>query len=279
MEYHIEPSSNTLVALSDSTSAEQFEELTETIMAVPAESVTRPTLSLKTYAIEAEALIPIVNYHKEPLAAKQFDTRLLSSIETLVGAYRHTEKRIERAIDLYEARRMRWKGLASIAFELRNDILAEFRFVAHGNENITNMLKNIGKDASIAGVIEDLHILAHPTEFFSKDLAAINFEFDQLRHAANLGSEMGKIQQEVQLQRSAVSEERIIRDKVVTLLMAEVEAVKRWVTLVFKKEQKILDTFMGQFKRMQGTKKRYRHETIELEPLESGDGASIGGVA
>ncbi|MGL1934202.1 MAG: hypothetical protein OCD01_04250 [Fibrobacterales bacterium] len=254
--------------LSDSKSAEHFNELYEAIQSVEDDETTKPNYSLKIFSKEAEGLIPTIRFHENALRAKNFDASHTVNIEKLVGAYRHAQTRMAWATDSYNDSIKQWKTLSPLAYELRNDMLNEYRFIAFGDEAMTKLLKDVSKGTSIADLIEDLHILAHPTESVIKSLEDINFNLDQLKYAANLAAELGQVQKEAALHRFAITEERKIRDKVVTLLMVDVAAVQRWAKLVFNKDKKTLEKFTSQHKRLKN-KARYESEDDELEFIDS----------
>ncbi|MGL1934468.1 MAG: hypothetical protein OCD01_05590 [Fibrobacterales bacterium] len=260
--------------LSENKSAEYFDEMYETIQSVPDDETTRPNRPLKIFSTEVEGLITIIKHNEKRLLEKNFDTKISTRLEKLIGAYRHAQSRMAWATDSYSESRKRWKALSPLAFELRNDLLNEYRFVAFGNDAVTKLIKEVSQGRTIADLIEDLHILAHPSDAIRTQLEDINFDFEQLKNAANLAFEVGTIQKDAELHRFAVTEERKIRDKVVTLLQLEEATILRWARLVFNKDKKVLRKFFSKYSRSQNNKARMEN-TIEedevLLPMDSED--------
>ncbi|MGL1887240.1 MAG: hypothetical protein OCD76_12070 [Reichenbachiella sp.] len=146
------------------------------------------------------------------MKARKYDEAHTIALEKLTGAARIalSNMHIDSGTDTAT-----WKEISSEAFELRDELLIEFKYACTDVPKKIEILKEISKGSTISDMIQELFDLATLSETILPELEATNFPMELLTRTNELSEVLGTMQISAKLDRSNNSESRIIRDQAV----------------------------------------------------------------
>ncbi len=250
-----------------------YAELLPEIIQVPHDAfVTNLSMPIDEYIKEAEQLKVIVNRTMDGLKARKFKDETLTALIKRTGATRIAQINMQLEI---KNKNSLWKQKQPVAFDLRDTLLAEFKFACRDIPERIEILKDISKGATISDMIHDLYELAKFGETVLSELEDIAFDMDLIAIAKDLSEELGEIQVSAKLDRNIMTESRIIREQAVVLLHESVTAIKAYGEFVFRKDPKTADLFKSAYLRTQYTKtKKQKEEATDTSPDEASENAA-----
>ncbi len=190
--------------------------------------------------------------NKDTFATKNFPMEEIAHFERRIGACRIAQSNYSILAKGDEANKIVWAQKHEEAIVLKSNINKHVRFVCTEFQLPTTAIKKISEGTGIADLIQDLSDLATLGQNIREHLEKINFNLALLDRAAKLASELGKLQELSQHDRSQT---KIIRDKLVTLLNHSVSKVRRWAHLVFEDDSPELPRFYATYSRKKVVKK------------------------
>ncbi len=241
------------------------------IKAVPLDALHTTSTPFGKYVGEAETLHSNAKVHFDRLATRGFTTEKLTLLHRRTGATRIAiiNFQLETKTVTNE-----WKAKKTYAFDFRDTLLTDIKFACRERSDLSEILKDITKGASIDDMIHDLFELAKLGESVSDELKAINFDSALLSEAKQLSTELNDVRSISKATSAIHAESRIIKDQAMTLLARSVHEIHEYAQYVFKKEPAIADLFKSQYNKNRYSKaKKAKEEVIDTSEDTSADSA------
>ncbi len=251
----------------------RYEDSMQEVTAMSDSAIERNSTPIDKLLYQSDKMYVALVDNKDTFATKNFPTEEIAYFERRIGACRIAQSNYSTLAKGDEVNKIVWAQKHDEAIALKSNINKHVRFACTEFQLSTTVIKKISEGTGIADLIQDLSDLATLGNNIQEYLEKINFNLTLLDRAAELASELGKLQELSQHDRSQT---KIIRDKLVTLLNNSVSKVRRWAHLVFEDDSPELPRFYATYSRKKAVKKTdteqveysdvdHMHETEEEE--------------
>ncbi|GGX14373.1 hypothetical protein [Aquimarina muelleri] len=219
-------------------SKQDYDNTLTTLKAIPTENIKIPNIPIDTYLQEAENLYLWVQEDKKALLGINLDwQQYVEDITVRTAALRHAQSLWIRRKTGKEKSQLAWREKLPIAYALRNDLLADYRYAYKDNTAILLALKDIAKGKRYSDLIQDLSDLSVLGASNLPELQAINFDISVLDTAQQLSATMAKLLAEVtsstMYENSTVLQ---LRNRAYTHLKEAVDQIRSAGKYVFRKD-------------------------------------------
>ncbi|WP_062057557.1 hypothetical protein [Aquimarina longa] len=151
------------------------------------------------------------------------------------GALRHAQSLwVSERYSQEEANRM-WKEKSPNAYEMRDDLLNDFRYAFRKNPELLSRVREINNGTGNADMIQDLSDLSALGKKNAEKLTAAKFDLRILDIAAKLSNDIAKLLAEANGATQENSKAKVLRDKAFSHLKEAVDEVRMAGKYVFRK--------------------------------------------
>ncbi|MAQ75616.1 MAG: hypothetical protein CL613_04705 [Aquimarina sp.] len=231
-------------------SKENFDAKLATLEAIPAAEVKAPTMPVDISLQEAEDLFTWAAEDQAALQAKglDWDTHV-ADIPVRAGALRYAQSEwMKERFGREEASKV-WKEESPKAFELRNDLLADFRYAYRKNANLLGRVRAIAEGTGAADMIQDLSDISVLGKANTAELEEIKFDLTKLDVVEQRADELAELLAKangVLLENASAKD---IRDRAFTHLKEAVDEVRDCGKYVFRKDPNRYKGYISRYKK------------------------------
>ncbi len=203
-----------------------YNELRPVFTAMKPADVLIPNIPIDVFVQEAENLFHWCLDDKEALIRVGLDWNLVISLPVRAGACREAQSLWIKERNTSQQAEQDWKNQAPAAFDLRDQLLHDFRFAFRKSDGLLSRVEEIALGDTNSDMVQDLNDLATLGKANTMLLTPINFELVKLDTAADLSDRMGDLLGATNGERKEVSEAMQIRDKAYTYLKQAVDEIR-----------------------------------------------------
>ncbi len=217
-------------------SKEHYQAKLETLKALPRDMIKKPDLPIDTAIQEAENRYMWSKQDANTLVERiNFDwMKYGEDLIVRAGALRYAQSLWEKERkSIGEAKKI-WKEKSMIAYALRNELFADFKYAYQSRKDLLSVLKAIRKGKSAADMIQDLSSLSALGTNNAKELKMINFDINKLEKADSLSNEMATLLAKANTEALKTSEAKDTRDRAYAHLKEAMDALSIAGKYVFK---------------------------------------------
>lgn len=251
--------------------SQDYEAKIEAIKAIKANQIKAPKhIPVGLYAQEAENLYRWCQEDKELLVARGLSWDLVADIPARIGALMEAESLWNKQRRSREESAKQWEELSAAAYELKNNLVHEFRFAFRHDDKLVRAVRTLGKTRSHAGMIQALNDLSVFGKGHTDLLGQINFDISQLDLAAETSSNAGHLLAAAISDREACKDSKIIRDQAFTYLKMAVDEIYHFGRLVFWRDNERIQGYRSDYLYRKRIKKLIPQEN-NMEPVRGND--------
>lgn len=207
-------------------STTDYNELLPVISAIKPADVLTPNIPIDVFVQEAENLYHWCKDDQQALIKVGLDWNFVLTLPVRAGACREAQSLWNKERNTRQEAEQAWKDQAPAAFDLRNQLVHDFRFAFRKFDGLLSRVDEIAQGDTNADMVQDLNDLAAVGKANPEPLVAINFEMPLLDTAADVSDRMGDLLGATNGERKEVSEAMLIRDKAFTYLKQAVDEIR-----------------------------------------------------
>ena len=197
---------------------------------------THLNIPVEIYLHEAEVLYQWTQQDKDILTGIGLDWTIVEDIPIRTGALREASSRwIAQRFTKQETGKL-WQEKSLLLFQMRKDLLQEFRFAYRKNEYILGRINAIAGSQSYAALIQDLNDLSVLGKNNPDELTLIKYDMTKLNQAAQLADELATLLAEATVE-GDYSETKKIRDQAFTYLKIAVDELCEYGQYAFRNNE------------------------------------------
>ncbi len=196
------------------------------ITAIDDNQIKTPTnIPVDNYVQESENLYHWCKKDQVALTGKGMSWDIVTDLPLRCGALREAESVWNLHRFSREDAAKQWAEDSPEAYDLRNELLHEFRFAYRNDADLSKKVNNIADGAGHADMLQDLNDLSLLGKKNPDPLTAISFDMTLLDAAAQKADELAALYAIVTGDRSEYNEAKKIRDKAYTYLKESVDEI------------------------------------------------------
>lgn len=223
------------------------------IQAIPNEEVKEPGIPVDVFMQEAENLSKWSLDDLEALKVVGITKAMINDLAVRAGACREAQSIWNNDYRSQQEAQKQWAELSPLAYDLRDDLLATFRFAYRKDDALLSRVSAITDGNGHADMIQDLNDIAVLGRNNPDPLTGIGFDLAQLDVAATQADEMADLLAEANGDKADQNESKITRDKAYTYLKVLVDEIREAGKYVFRKDKKRLKGYSSQYRRKRRT--------------------------
>ncbi|WP_299248206.1 hypothetical protein [uncultured Aquimarina sp.] len=230
-------------------SKEHYDAKVSTLEALTPETVKTPDIPTDVYYQEAEDQYVWIQQDQELLVAKglDWDTYVID-LPIRTGAARHAQSIWMSERYTQEEAAKEWREVAPEAYELRNDLLADFRFAYRKRQDLLSRVRAIADGTGDADMIQDLSDISVLGKANPQELTAINFDLTQLDTVAVRANELADLRAKANGARLDNAKAKIMRDRAFTHLKEAMDEIRATGKYVFRKDAERYRGYISRYK-------------------------------
>lgn len=237
-------------------SAECYQQRLDVIKAIPDDRIKTPnSMPVKVYTQEAENLYSWAREDKDQLIAKGLDWGPVEDLPIRCGALKEASARWAEERFTREEAEKQWAIESPLAYQLRNELIQEFRFAFRNDAKLSAKVSTIADGSGHADMLQDLNDLAVLGRSHADLLAKTNFDMTLLDLAAQKSFDLAALLADATGERADSSETKVIRDQAYTYVKEVVDMVYAFGQFVFRDNEKRLKGYHSNFLRQVRLKK------------------------
>ena len=207
-------------------STTDYNELLPVLMAMNSADVLIPNIPIDVFVQEAENLYHWCLDDRNALTRIGLDWNLVTTLPLRAGACREAQSLWNKERNTRQEAEQTWKNEAPAAFDLRDQLLHDFRFAFRKSEGLLVRIDEIALGNTNSDMVQDLNDLATLGKANTVLLTPIDFDLTKLDLAATISDRMGDLLGATNGERKEVSETIQIRDKAYTYLKQAVDEIR-----------------------------------------------------
>ena len=207
-------------------STTDYNELLPVLKNMKPADVLTPNIPIDVFVQEAENLYHWCLDDQQALTKVGLDWNLATTLPSRAGACREAQSLWNKERNTREEAEQAWKEQAPAAFDLRDQLLHDFRFAFRKSEGLLKRVDEIAQGDTNSDMVQDLNDLATLGKANTGLLTSISFDLTRLDLAADLSDRMGDLLGATNGERKEVSETMQIRDKAYTYLKQAVDEIR-----------------------------------------------------
>lgn len=207
-------------------STTDYNELLPVLKAMKPADVLTPNIPIDVFVQEAENLYHWCLDDQQALTKVGLDWNLATTLPSRAGACREAQSLWNKERNTREEAEQAWKEQAPAAFDLRDQLLHDFRFAFRKSDGLLKRVDEIAQGDTNSDMVQDLNDLATLGKANTGLLTPISFDLTRLDLAADLSDRMGDLLGATNGERKEVSETMQIRDKAYTYLKLAVDEIR-----------------------------------------------------
>lgn len=245
---------------------ENYQKILPELEKIGKEDVKTPTMPIDIYTQEAENVYTWCQQDMAALEARGLDRPLIDDIPVRIGALREAQS-IWKALQFADgAAEKEWDKQSPLAYELRDQLLDDFRFAYRKDNDLLKRVKAIAGGTGHADMIQDLNDLAKLGKANPAPLEKINLDMTLLDKAAAASSLMASMLAGVERDRRSYSEAIKIRNLAFTYLKQAVDELYDYGKYVFSENEDRRKGYSSSYFRKSRKKNTADKETTEPSP-------------
>ena len=185
-----------------------------------------PNIPIDVFVQEAENLYHWCPDDEDALIRVGLDWNLVTTLPIRAGACREAQSIWIKERNIRQDAEQAWKDEAPAAFDLRDQLIHDFRFAFRKSDGLLSRVEEIAQGDSNSDMVQDLNDLAILGNAHTDLLGLINFDLVKLETAAEVSDRMGDLLGATNGERKEVSEAMQIRDKAYTYLKQAVDEIR-----------------------------------------------------
>jgi hypothetical protein len=214
-------------------SVNDYQQLLPEIQAIVSENVLTPVVPIDVYLQEAENLAHWCPDDQTALTNAGLNWDLVTSLPIRAGACREAQSIWVKERNMRQEAEQEWKDEAPAAFDLRNQLLHQFKFAFRKDAGILSRVEEIAQGDTNSDMVQDLNDLSVLGKANIELLTSINFDVSVLDKVAEMADRMADLLGAANGERKKDSEALIIRDKAYTYLKTAVDEIREHGKFVF----------------------------------------------
>jgi hypothetical protein len=207
-------------------STTDYNELLPVLMDMNSTNVLIPNVPIDVFVQEAENLYHWCLDDQDALTRVGLDWNLTTTLPARAGACREAQSLWIKERNIRQDAEQAWKDEAPAAFDLRDQLIHDFRFAFRKSDGLLSRVEEIAQGDSSSDMVQDLNDLSTLGKANPEPLAVINFDLAKLDLAAEVSDRMGDLLGATNGERKEVSEAMQIRDKAYTYLKQAVDEIR-----------------------------------------------------
>ncbi|MCU0289537.1 MAG: hypothetical protein MUF15_24475 [Acidobacteria bacterium] len=196
--------------------------------------------------MEANTLYHWARQDKETLIARGLSWELVEDLvvrqEALSEAEALWNTQWQNRTAVYEE----WNTASALAYELRDQLAADFRFAFRNHPDLLSILKRISTKKHHPTMLQDLNDLSHLGKMNRLLLEAIGFDTALLEKAAQTSSDLAALLAKTNAVIGKLCEVKKIRDQAYTYLKEAVDEIRRTGQFVFRHNKERFNGYISQ---------------------------------
>ncbi|MEW7277471.1 hypothetical protein ABW636_02615 [Aquimarina sp. 2201CG1-2-11] len=229
-------------------SKENYDAKLAVLEALPLAIVKPPKTPIDAYLQEAEDQYVWALEDKATLKSKGLDWDLVADLPQRAGAARHAQSVwIAERYGQEEATKT-WKEQSPIAYEFRNDLLADLRFAYRKRADLTARVREIAGGESDADMIQDLSDISALGKANPEELALTNFDMKLLDQAADRSGELAELLAQVNGSKLDNSKAKEMRDRAYTHLKEAMNEIRETGKYAFRKNPERYKGYVAKYR-------------------------------
>lgn len=185
-----------------------------------------PNIPIDVFVQEAENLYHWCIDDQLALTKVGLNWDFVTTLPARTGACREAQSLWIKERNTRQDAEQAWKDEGPAAFDLRDQLLHDFRFAFRKSEGLLKRVDEIAQGDTNSDMVQDLNDLATLGKANPGLLTPISFDLNRLDQAANLSDHMGDLLGATNGERKEVSEAMQIRDKAYTYLKQAVDEIR-----------------------------------------------------
>lgn len=224
-------------------SKENYESKLSTLETLLTDELPKPYMPIDAALQEAENLYVWALTDKAKLEGIGLDwTAWGEDLPVRAGALRHAQSLwVSERYNQEEAQKQ-WKATAPTAYELRDDLLADFRYAFRKREDLLSRVREISEGSGDADMIQDLSDLNALGKANTDELAKIKFDETRLDQAATQANQLAELLAQANGAAQDNSKAKLLRDAAFAHLKEAVDEIRDAGKYVFRKQK---DRYQG----------------------------------
>lgn len=207
-------------------STTDYNELLPVLKAMKPADVLTPNIPIDVFVQEAENLYHWCLDDQQALTKVGLDWNLATTLPSRAGACREAQSLWNKERNTREEAEQAWKEQAPAAFDLRDQLLHDFRFAFRKSEGLLKRVDEIAQGDTNSDMVQDLNDLATLGKANTGLLTPISFDLTRLDLAADLSDRMGDLLGATNGERKEVSETMVMRNAAYTYLKQAVDEIR-----------------------------------------------------
>jgi len=219
----------------------------EEALAIHEADVKEPYMPVGIYIQEAEDLAKWAEKDKEKLLAAGLPEGIIEGIPSKAGALREAQSIWMKEMRERDEAELEWKEKSPEAYEYRDEMLATMRYAFRQRDDLLEKVSMIAEGYGHADMIQDLNdaaVLARENEAL---IRAIGKDESFWEKGALLSDEMADLRARANGEKYEENQNKLMRDRMYTLLKQDVDEVKACGKYVFRKDKKRLQGYYSRY--------------------------------
>jgi hypothetical protein len=218
---------------------EDYEQKLAVISAISEDQIKAPhNIPVNTYIQEADTLYHWAREDQAALTAVGLCWDLVADLPLRCGALIEAEARwqVQRHSGK-SAAQQEWDSRAPLAYELRNQLLHDFRFAFRKDPDLTAAVKALSGGNSRSKMIQTLNDLSVLGQANRGLLSAIHFDMSLLDRAAQTAADMARLLARASKGKPEYHQAKKIRDQAYTHLSEAVDEIRQAGQYAFRRQK------------------------------------------
>ncbi|MBI9069178.1 MAG: hypothetical protein JEZ09_17915 [Salinivirgaceae bacterium] len=219
------------------------------IQGIEKSKVLAPDMPMDVFINEAGQLYDTADKDRAQLTARGLPEASIDNLPTVIDLCRTAQS--DWFNDRYDkqAAEQEWTEKSPTAYELRNDLIAEFEYAFKDDAQLLARLSEIRDGASHADMVQDLSDLAVMGNKHLDLLETTFFDSSLLTKADEEAKAMGILLARATGERTDTSAQKLFRDQAYTYLRQQVDAIRRTGKFVFRKDKDHVQSYQSAYYR------------------------------
>ena len=234
----------------------------DTLKAMPENSVKTPnSIPVDAYLQEAENLYHRACEDKEKLVNTGLDWSIADDLPVRTGALREAESKWAVSRFTHEEAEKEWVEKSPEAYDLRDDLLATFRFAYRNSGDISGRVSAIAEGESNADMLQDLNDLSVLGKEHPEELNMIMFDMSLLDKAAETSDYLANLLGAATSDRDDTSEILDTRNRAYTHCKQAVDYICDYGRFIFRHDEKKVKGYSSAYLRR--ARQKYARKNAE----------------
>lgn len=231
-------------------SKENYELKTSVLNALDQNTVKIPSIPVDAVVQEAEDLFVWIQEDKTVLINKGLDwDRMVVDLPIRTGACRHAQSIWLSERYSQEEALKTWRQESPVAYELRDDLLADLRFAYRKREDLIMRVRAIADGSGDADMIQDLSDISALGKANPEELTQINFDMTLLDIAMIRAEELADLRAKANGAVLDNTKAKDMRDRAYTHLKEAIDEIRDTGKYVFRKNPERYKGYISRYKK------------------------------